>query len=312
MKQSPISPTDIAASVWAVPPLALDDAGAIRDADNAALVRHIEAGGVTTLLYGGNANLYGATQALFEALIDALPGWAGAETWVIPSVGPDYGKLMDQGRVLAGTAFPAAMALPMAGPRDQAGTERALRDFAGKAGMPVIIYTRSADYLPAERLGALIEDGTAVAVKYAVEPQDLTVDPYLTEILDNVPSERIVSGIGEIAALSHLSAFPMAGFTAGAVCIAPRRAMTVLRALQARRFDEARALTTAIEPLEHLRQAHGPIPVIHEAVTQSGIADMGAIRPHFSPVSEAVCAEIRIAVRALLDAEAELAVTEAA
>lgn len=312
MKQSPISPTDIAAFVWAVPPLALDSDGKLKDTDNAALVRHIEAGGVTTLLYGGNANLYGATQALFEALIDALPGWAGADTWAIPSVGPDYGKLMDQARALAGTAFPAAMALPMAGPRDQAGTERALRDFADKAGMPVIIYIRSADYLPAERLGAMIGDGTAVAVKYAVEPPDLTVDSYLTAILDTVPGERVVSGIGEIAALSHLSAFPMAGFTAGAVCIAPRRATAVLRALQARRFDEAKTLTRAIEPLEHLRQAHGPIPVIHEAVTETGIADMGTIRPHFSPVSEAVCAEIRGAARSLLDAEAELAVTEAA
>lgn len=209
--------------------------------------------------------------------------------------------------MLKQTRFPAAMALPYAGPRDPGGVEQALLDFVQTAGMPLILYIRAANYLPPQRIAALIEDGTLVAVKYAVETGDLTHDPYLDELRRVVPLERCVSGIGEIAAIPHLRTFGLAGFTAGAVCIAPRRAMAVLHALQAGEYERAEALTEAIEPLEALRAEYGPIPVIHEAVTLSGVADMGTLGPHFSALATSVKDRIRDAALQLLERDAELA-----
>ncbi len=307
MKRDPVTAADIAASVWAVPPLALDEGGGIEDAANRALVDHMQAGGIRTILWGGNANVYGMGAARFADLIDRIEGWVGADVWAVPSVGPDAGRLQDQAAVLRGRGFPAAMLLPYAGPRDAGGTEAALRGFVQAAGVPGILYLRQADYLPPARIAALVDAGEVVAVKYAVETGDLTQDPYLDAVLAEVPRDRVVSGIGEIAALSHVPTFRLAGFTAGAVCIAPRRAMAVLAALQAGDAAEAQALTRAIEPLEALREAHGPIPVIHEAVTASGIAAMGRIGPHFSTVGEAVRARIAEAVAPLVEGEAKLA-----
>ena len=307
MRTDPVTEALIAGSVWSVPPLATRDDGALDHAANKALVRHIEAGGISTVLWGGNANVYGMDGASYAALIEAIPDWVAPGTWALPSAGPDFGKLRDQAAVLKGTRFPAALLLPYAGPRDPGGTEAAIRAFVDRAGMPAILYLRAADYLAPERIAALVEAGEVVALKYAVETGDLARDPYLDRILELVPRARIVSGIGEIAGIAHLRAFRLAGFTAGAVCIAPRRAMAILRALQAGDHARAESLADAIRPLERLRERHGPIPVIHDAVTRSGIAHMGPLGPHLSAVSQAVSDEIADAAQGLLAAESELA-----
>ncbi|MGE8476204.1 MAG: dihydrodipicolinate synthase family protein, partial [Paraburkholderia hospita] len=52
MNESPIRDDELAASVMAVPPLARRADYTLDAAQNLALIRHIEAGGVRTLLYG--------------------------------------------------------------------------------------------------------------------------------------------------------------------------------------------------------------------------------------------------------------------
>ena len=305
MKTTPVTGADIARSVWAVPPLSRSGEEQLCATENARLCRHIENGGVSTLLYGGNANIYAATAMLFEAFVDQAPDWVADETWLIPSVGPDWGKLMDQARLLSRADFPAAMTLPVTTPHDKTGIERAIRDFSQSAGIPVIVYVKTAGYLPPDRFEALFADGVVAAIKYAVEAEDPRRDSYLEALLNAVPANRVVSGIGEVAAIPHLDSYRIAGFTAGAVCIAPRRSMAVLRALQAGDAAEAERLCEPIQPMEDLRATHGPIPVIHEAVTQSRIADMRRILPPISGVADDVRGRIAAAVLALLDAEEE-------
>ena len=56
MKTSAATAPDLARSVIAVPPLARFPNLELNSAANRALIRHLQEGGVTTLLYGGNAN----------------------------------------------------------------------------------------------------------------------------------------------------------------------------------------------------------------------------------------------------------------
>ena len=79
---------------------------------NATLIRHLESGGVRSLLYGGNANFYNISMGEYASTLEALAELAGSDTWIIPSVGPDYGKMMDQAAILRNSPFPTAMALP--------------------------------------------------------------------------------------------------------------------------------------------------------------------------------------------------------
>jgi dihydrodipicolinate synthase/N-acetylneuraminate lyase len=312
MKTSPVTPEDLARSVLAVPPLCLDADFSLAEAENRKLVRHIEAGGVSTILWGGNAQLqhwpssrYGEVLAMAEAI--AAPG-----SWVIPSAGPDYGKLMDEARALKGTRFPCAMLLPMPAHTTPAGVLRGLSDFVQAAGKPAILYVRQAGYVEPEAAAKLVRSGEIAAIKYAVTVQDFRKDTYLRSLVDAVGRERMASGFGELPAVPHLDAYRLQGFTSGSVCIAPRRSMRVLAALKARRIDEAERLVEPIRALEALREKISPIRVIHEAVRLAGIADTGPILPMLSDVEPELHGAIGKAARALREAEAELAGPQAA
>src|SRR6185369_7295064 len=101
------------------------------------------AGGVTTLMYGGNANFYNIGQYEYAGLLDFLAETAAPNSWVIPSAGPDYGKLIDQAAILKTRAFPTAMVLPHTFPSTPAGAEIALKRFADAYGRKIIVYIKS-------------------------------------------------------------------------------------------------------------------------------------------------------------------------
>ncbi|MGK0187898.1 MAG: dihydrodipicolinate synthase/N-acetylneuraminate lyase, partial [Verrucomicrobiales bacterium] len=109
MQTTAITPEILAQSVVAVPPLCRDTSLRIDAAENAKLIKHIETGGVTTLLYGGNANLYHIAVSEYAELLDVLEAHAAAETLIVPSVGPSYGNIIDQAAILKGRDFPTAM-----------------------------------------------------------------------------------------------------------------------------------------------------------------------------------------------------------
>ena len=76
--------------------------------------------------------------------------------------------------------------------------------------------------------------------------------------------------------------------------------MDVLRALQADDIDTANGLRARFAPLENLRNAHGPIPVLHHAVALAGIADTGPHLPMMSALAAESLAEIGPVARELL------------
>src|SRR3954464_14297717 len=106
MKTTPVTTADLSASVLSVPPLARRADLTLNAEANRALIRHLESGGVRTLMYGGNANFYHLGLSEYAATLDLLEEAAGRDSWVIPSAGADFGKLMDQAKVLRGRAFP--------------------------------------------------------------------------------------------------------------------------------------------------------------------------------------------------------------
>ena len=110
MRTSAIQVEDLR-GVFAVPPLArtADITRALDFDQNDLIVRHIISGGITRLIYGGNAFLYHLTLAEYEQLLDWL---ADLDAWAIPSVGPSYGRAMDQAALLRKHRFPCVMLLP--------------------------------------------------------------------------------------------------------------------------------------------------------------------------------------------------------
>lgn len=298
-----IETSDLARSVLAVPPFALTPDFEINREANAKLIRHLETGGVSTLLYGGNANVHNWPVSKFAEWLDSLEEAVAERTWLIPSVGPDWGKLVDEAAILKSRRYPVAMALPMIAPQTPEGIVRGLEDFVSRSGVPLIVYIKTDQYVPARDMGRLVKQGAVFGIKYAVPRADLTQDAYLQELIDAVGAERIVSGFGEPPALPHLLHFKLAGFTAGCVCIAPHLSMSFLHALKRGDEAEAKRLLEIVLPLEALRERHNAIRVLHTAVSLSGVADMGPILPLLTEADPAIHGEIREAARALLAAE---------
>ncbi|MEO6525540.1 MAG: dihydrodipicolinate synthase family protein [Gemmatimonadaceae bacterium] len=282
MKTTPVTPADLAASVIAVPPLARHRDLTINNADNQAMITYLEEGGVTSLLYGGNANLYNVGVSEYVELLDMIEEAAGDDSWVIPSAGPDFGKLMDQAAILKRRDFPTAMVLPLGFPATTDGVATGIRRFAEAYGKPVIVYIKADNYIEPADVAALARDGLVSAVKYGTVRQDPSDDSYLRALLDVVDPALVVSGIGERPAIVHLRDFGLRAFTSGSVCIAPNSSMKILALCKAGRWDEAEAERAAFLPLENFRDAFSPIRVLHEAVTLAGIADMGPMLPMLS------------------------------
>jgi dihydrodipicolinate synthase/N-acetylneuraminate lyase len=307
VKTQAVTFADLAASVLAVPPLARNADLSLDRAANTALIRHIEAGGISTLLYGGNANLYHVGLGEYGALLDFLAEAAAATTWVIPSVGPDFGRMMDQAAVLRTRAFPTAMVLPQTFPSTVAGAEAGLRRFARAFGRPIILYLKAEGYLDAGAVKRLFDDGLVAALKYAVVREDPRQDALLARLVELVDRRYILSGLGERPAIVHLRDYRLAGFTTGSGCVAPRGSAALLAALRVRDYARAEALRAAYLPLEDLRDAHSPIRVLHEAIRLADIADTGAMLPLLSNLEPEHHERVRKAARELLAHDRALA-----
>jgi dihydrodipicolinate synthase/N-acetylneuraminate lyase len=300
VKTGVVTPADLARSVLAVPPLARHADLSLNPAANRALIRHLENGGVSTLMYGGNANFYNVGMYEYASLLDFLAGAAGTDTWVIPSAGPDYGKLIDQARVLRERAFPTAMVLPLGFPSTPDGAERAIRAFADAFGQRVIVYVKAEGYVTPAHVERLVAAGVVAGIKYAIVRDNPADDSFLAELVERIDRKLIISGIGERPAVVHLREFQLAAFTSGSVCVGPRGSTRILAALKANDYATAEQLRNAYLPLEDLRDALSPIRVLHEAVTLAGIADMGPILPQLTNLPVAEHPRLRDVARALL------------
>jgi dihydrodipicolinate synthase/N-acetylneuraminate lyase len=300
MKTTPVTPADLASSVLAVPPLARHADLTLNPAANKAQIDHLQAGGVRTLMYGGNANFYNIGTAEYPIILDMLEKTAGKDTWVIPSVGSDFGKAFDQMGILRERSFPTAMVLPQAVIATQAGIATGIRKLAERLGKPVIVYIKSDDYLSPKTVAALDADGCVAAVKYGTVRADYTLDTYGKDLVQAVNPHKIISGIGERPAIIHLRDLGLQGFTSGSVCVAPRGSMAILKAIKAGDYATASELRQAYLPLEDARDAINSIRTLHEAVTLAGIADMGPMLPMLSNIEAVHHARVRKAALELL------------
>ncbi len=302
MHTQTIDPSFLQSSVIAVPPLARDANYKIERSQNQRIIKHLESGGVRSILYGGNAVFYHIAPSEYAQLLEQLAADAGADTWILPSVGPSYGLMMDQAAVLRDMAFPTAMILPQMNIATADGTATAVRKFTDAFGRPAVLYAKDDHYLPVELIDALMKDGCLSAIKYAVVRDNPSHDDYLREMVDRVGPERIVSGIGEQPAIVHLRDFGLSGFTSGCVCVAPALSMSMLNALKNQDFEKAESIRRTFKALEDHRDNIQPIRVLHEAVRLAGIADTGPILPLLSPISREQMREVEAAVKELMGA----------
>jgi len=300
MDTQPLTPTRLASSVIAVPPLARHADEQVNREENIRLIRHLESGGVNILLYGGNAIFYHLRPSEYASVLMLLAEAAGPDTVVIPSAGPSYGVSLDQAEIARDFSFPTVMVLPHQGLNTFAGVETGLRRFAETYGRPIVVYVKQEGYVTPREVARLVNDGCVAWIKYAIVRPDPAQDHFLQELLQQVPASMVVSGIGEQPALVHLRDFHVNGFTSGCVCVAPRLSTRFLAAITAGDWTEAERIQSLFKPLEDLRNSINPVRVLHEAVRLTGLADTGPILPLLSGLSNDQAALVGQTARELL------------
>jgi dihydrodipicolinate synthase/N-acetylneuraminate lyase len=300
--------------VFAVPPLArkVRAGRAIDFEQNSEIVRYIANGGITRFIYGGNAFLYHLTLDEYEQLLEWQSEIRRDDLWLIPSAGPSYGRLMDQAKLLRRFAVPCVMTLPCGDPRDAAGLERGLREFAEAADVRLMLYLKEEMNMGADLMAGLdvvarlVDEGICMAIKYAVVRADPTRDQYLDELVKRVDRRKVISGIGERPAVMHLRQWGLPGFTTGSGCLAPALSAAVFSACQATGFAEADRVRSHFLDFEDLRDAWGPARVLHQALELAGIARTGPIPPFVSELSAEQRGRLAPVVQALVTQQQEL------
>jgi dihydrodipicolinate synthase/N-acetylneuraminate lyase len=297
--------------IYAVPPLPRkrDTARSI-DFDAAEKVAsHIAAGGISRYLYGGNAFVYHVTLDEYEDLLGWLDAFPAART-PIPSLGPSFGRAMDQARLLRRHSFSCAMMLPCSDPRDADGLEAGIREIADATGVPLIVYLKSEDAFGADvdagldAVARLVDDGVCVSIKYAVVLDNPGCDAYLDGLLRRVDRKRVVSGMGERPAIVHFREFALGGLTTGSGCLAPGRCCALLDACVDKNWALAETIRAEFMPLEDLRDAWGPARVLHHATELCGLSSTGPIPPYVSPLTAPQLDELAPVARDLRERDA--------
>jgi dihydrodipicolinate synthase/N-acetylneuraminate lyase len=183
--------------------------------------------------------------------------------------------------------------------------EAGVREIADAAGVPLILYLKSEDGFGSNKeagldaVGRLVDDGVAVAIKYAVVLDNPATDPYLEGLLRRVDRRRVISGMGERPAIVHLRDFALPGMTTGSGCIASHACTAMFEACRSGEWRRAEEIRARFMPLEDLRDAWGPARVLHHATELAGIAPTGPIPPYVSGLDESKLRELAPTAKAL-------------
>lgn len=304
MTQSPMSLNN----VFTVPPLARSPRKdrAIDFEQNSRIVRYVAEGGVSCFIYGGNAFLYHLTLAEYEQLLEWQAGMQADGLWLIMSAGSSYGRLMDQAPLLRRYDVLLVMILPCGDPRDAVGIEFGLREFAEASGARLMIYIKEETNLGTDRIAGLdmvarlVDEGICAAIKYAVIRENPEQDHYLSDLVERVDRSKVISGIGERPAVSHLREWRLPGFTTGSGCLAPTLSAAIFDACSTGDYATAESIRSLFLDFENVRDAWGPARVLHHALEIAGIADTGPIPPFVSELDPSQKQRIGSVVEKLL------------
>jgi 4-hydroxy-tetrahydrodipicolinate synthase len=287
VKTSAVTPMDLVASVISIPPLARGADGRPCLSENRKLLAWLRSAGIHSFLYGGIANFFNMSVTEFPSVLDAIETFAGPEDWMIPSIGPDFGKAMDQVAILKGRDFPTAMLLPFA-PVMPAGVATGLRRLAEAYGRPLMLFFQSADYLKPRDIAALLADGILCTVEFGVRPTASGQNPFLHELLDLVgDTSHIIDARGE-SSIHDTARFGLKGFTSGMSALAPHLSTAVLKAVVAGELGKAASLVQSFAAISDLRATYSFVSVLYDALRFADIADPGVVGPFYAPITDPV------------------------
>jgi dihydrodipicolinate synthase/N-acetylneuraminate lyase len=256
-------------------------------------------------MYGGIANLFNSRLSEYGEILNLIESVAPPGAWMVPAIGGDYGKAVDQVAILRDRAFPTAILLPFAIVQPE-GVATGIRRLAEAFGKPLMVFYKSTDYLRSADIAALLRDGCLCGLEYGISPDENGRSPHLESLLALVGSaERIIDGSGE-KTIPGNSKFGIQGYTSGSGLLAPHISMALLGAVKRGDRPAIEKLSNHFKAFDAARASYSAIPVVHAAVKFAGIADTGPMGPFFDTnYDEPATAEITRVAKDLMKANAD-------
>ena len=230
----------------------------------------------------GTGLVYDMSLEDYEALVGTFVDAAGDEAWIVPGIGPGFGRSVEMGRIAQSLGVAGVMIMPIVGPASAEGVFNGLREITKAVPLPTVLYQRRLDIMPVADVIRLCELDNVVGLKYAVE--DTAAFEAIAEKAGN--RTAMICGMAEDPCITYMERGAV-GFSSGMANFVPRLSLTLLRTFASGDTVEAERLRTLMVPFEDLRGERGArysASALHAAMDYADLAG-GPVIPFAADVA---------------------------
>ena len=230
----------------------------------------------------GTGLVYDMSLEDYEALVGTFVDAASDEAWIVPGIGPGFGRSVEMGRIAQSMGVAGVMIMPIVGPASAKGVFNGLREITTAVQLPTVLYQRRLDIMPVADVIRLCELDNVVGLKYAVE--DTAAFEAIAEKAGN--RAAMICGMAEDPCITYMERGAV-GFSSGMANFVPRLSLTLLRTFVSGDTVEAERLQALMVPFEDLRGERGArysASALHAAMDYAGLAG-GPVIPFAADVA---------------------------
>ena len=218
----------------------------------------------------GTGMVYDASLEEYEAVVGTYLDAAGDAAYIVPGIGPGFGRSIEMGHIARSLGVAGVMIMPVVGPASANGVYNGFREITKAVQLPTVLYQRRLDIMPVNDVVSLCELDEVVGLKYAVEDLD-AFDRIVERAGDRA---AMVCGMAEDPCIDYMS-HGAVGFSSGMANFVPRMSLTLRNKFMTGDGAEAERLRVLMVPFEDFRGENGARysgSALHAAMDYVGLA----------------------------------------
>lgn len=231
----------------------------------------------------GTGLVYDSTLSEFETVVGAFQDAANGKAVIVPGIGPGYGRSLEMGQIAKSLNVDGVMIMPIVGPASAQGTFNGLKHISESVGLPIILYQRRLDIMPADSVAKLCELDEVVGLKYAVSDFNA-----FDKIRDRAGQHAALTcGLAEDPCIDFMN-HGAVGFSSGMANFVPKISLNIHKQYFAGNKKEAQRLRDLMVPFEDFRaEGNGrySAAALHTALEYANLAG-GPVIPFVEDVAE--------------------------
>ena len=255
----------------------------------------------------GTGMVYDASLEEYEAVVGTFLDAAGDAAYVVPGIGPGFGRALEMGHIARSLGVAGVMIMPVVGPASANGVYNGLREITKTVQLPTVLYQRRLDIMPADDAVSLCELDDVVGLKYAVDDLDA-----FDRIIERAGAHAaMVCGMAEDPCIDYMARGAV-GFSSGMANFVPQMSLTLRERFAAGDRGEAERLRALMVPFEDLRgenAARYSSSALHAAMDHAGLAG-GPVIPFAEDVALQDLPRLHAMVDALMREERALRIDD--